>query len=98
MGKVKPLEQSTDELKTFLVRRLFVHVSQTCTTSAYVSVDYLTLARCVGLPWVWRSSNATTIVILRAALSRLERAGLLTVKPHTCATVLIRLRSIGGAR
>lgn len=97
MGKINPLERSTGELKTYLVRRMFVYLSQTCTTVAYVSVEYLTLARCVGLPWLWRGSdNAKTIVVLRAALSRMERAGLLTVRGHTHNNVLVKLNAIGG--
>lgn len=96
MGKINPVDQSTGELKTFLVRRVFAHLQRTCTVAAYTRVDYLTLARRAGLPWVWRSSNAGTIVTLRAALARLERAGLLTVKAHAHDDVLVRLRPFGG--
>lgn len=97
--KVKTVSRTTGDLKTYVVRRMFVHLKQVCNAVTFTRVDYLTLARRARLPWVWYGNdNAETIVTLRAGLARLERAGLVSVKGLTHDDVLIRLRAVGGKR
>lgn len=58
----------------------------------YKRISYAGLAHAVGLPWLFADDdNARTIVVLRDALSRLARTGLLRIKTDTHTTVYVMI-------
>lgn len=99
MSRHTPIDHATGELKRYLVRRIFDRLTLDCAAEqSYTRVRYADLAHLVGLPWVWNRDNAATIVVLRAAIARLESVNLISVRGSTHTEVLVKLLGKDGAR
>lgn len=91
--KRKPIDKSTGQLKSYAVSALYLYIAEQFRhhERTYKQITYAALARHIGLPWVFAGDNAPLIVVLRAALARMESVGMVGIKPCTHDTVLVRL-------
>ncbi|NMM98870.1 hypothetical protein [Bifidobacterium olomucense] len=91
--KRNPIDKETNQLKGYAVTSLYLYIAEQFHHHGrtYKQLTYAALARHIGLPWVITGDNARLIVMLRAALARMEAIGLVGVKPDTHDTVLVRL-------
>lgn len=88
--RMSPLDPTTGELRRVHCTRIAERLANRA-ASGYEPVRYADLAHWVGLPWVWNQNNAATIVTLRAALARLERARVISVRPLGHDAVRVRV-------
>lgn len=94
--KHNPIDTATGKLKNYAQKELYLYLAKENKAiggHGYFTASYGAMARHLGLPWQFAGSdNADTIVKLRAALTQIQRRGLICVKPGAHTTVRILLR------